>query len=36
MCKNYVLKSFMFLYVQQRLIFVHEKVRDLDLRWNLM
>ena len=37
MCKNYVfLKSFMFLYVQQRLVFVHEKVRDLHLRCHLM
>ena len=31
MCESYHLQSFMFLHVQQRLFFVHEKVRDLQL-----
>ena len=36
MCESYHLQSFMFLQVQQRLVFVHEKVRDLQLHLHLM
>ena len=36
MCESYHLQSFMFLQVQQRLVFVHEKVRDLQLHLHLI
>ena len=36
MCESYVLQSFMFLQVQQRLVAVHEKVRYLQLHFHLM
>ena len=36
MCESYVLQSFMFLQVQQRLVVVHEKVRYLQLHFHLM